>query len=440
MNEIPPFLPSFSKPSAYPGIDWNFINSCDPVMIHETKDFNSLQSFISSFMNSKLTQSDKSVLSHPLSFKLIQLLQITIQYMYDCQQELSSTIDELNDSNQIYNQKVQLLVKPQNQSAVLLRDAYHDFEKCAVCGKKFKTIKHLDQHMKKKHSEHLLAWKSLRINNPIDPSNRVKELQDEITFLKELMNKQNSQFMQTIQNFNARLEAQQRDFERKRKVVPKMEYIDSNRQFNNEDLDMKILDPYKFEKEDGVTYPRIISEKDQYNKFNQKIVHLENHDLNDKDSENYQNFEDAEAWLVDKTGKASSRMHLGLGANYITPKQVEGILRYDNPTYKHFYDAAKTQLEHDFPMPDKRALRRAKIQNTEFFQNLSYSSSVSSEGKRPDPSTPITAPQYQNSPESVSSYNTISTINSKKTDKSLSIGEIKAVLKSESNGDSTGSF
>lgn len=438
MNENPPFIPNFSKPTSYPGLDWNFISSCDPVMIHETKDFNSLQLFTSSFINSKLTQSDKAVLSHPLSFKLIQLLQITIQYMYDCQQELSSTIDELNESNKIYKQKIQLLVKEQNRTAVLLRDAYHDFEKCPVCGKKFKTIKHVDQHMKKNHSEHLLAWKSLRINNPIDPNRRVKELQDEITFLRDHINKQNSQFMKTVQNFNAQLEAQKRDFERKRKVVPTMEHIESNRQYNKEDLDMKILDPYKFEKEDGVTYPRIMTEQDQFTKFNQKVVHLENHDLNTNDSENYQNIEDAEGWLVNKTQNASSRIHLGLGANYITPKQVEGILRYDNPTYQHFYDAAKTQLERDFPMPDKRTLKRAKIQNKDFFE---FVSSSSGSFKKADSSLALTPSPAQSSPASVSSYNTNSSIeNSRKHEKSPSVGEIKTELKSESYGTSTGSF
>lgn len=439
MNEIPQPLASFSKPSSYPGIDWEFINSCDPVMIYETQDFDSIQLFISSFMNSKLTHPDKKILSHPLSVKLIQLLQLTIQYMYSCQQELSSTIDELNDKNKIYKQKIQLLVKEQNRSAVLLRDAYQDFEKCPVCGKKYKTIKHVDQHMQKNHKEHLLAWKSLRINNPIDPSQRVKELQDEITLLKDLIKKQNSQYMQTIQNFNARLEAQQRDFERKRKVVPTMEYIDSNRKFNDENYDMKILHPNEYRNEAGVTYPRSIMEDNQYNKFNQNIVHVENHNLNDDGY--YQNIEDAENWLVNKTDNASSRIHLGLGANYVTPKQVEGILRYDNPTYQQFYKAAKTQLEHDFPMPDKRALKRVKAQNKNFFEFVSSSSLDINSDKKTDSSTSLPIHPVHNSPGSLTSYNTNSTNeNSRKPETNASTGEVKFDLKSEGYANSTGTL
>lgn len=432
MNEMP-FLASFSRPSSYPGIDWNYVDSCDPVMIHETQDFKSIQSFISSFMNSKLIESDKTVLSHPTAFKLVQLLQITVQYMYNCQQQQNSEIDKLEDEKETYKQKAKLLVKQQNRSAALLRDAYQDFEKCPVCAKRFKAMKYVDQHMKTKHKEHLLAWKSLRINNPIDPSKQVKELQDEIIFLKELINKQNSQFMQSVQNFNAQLEAQKRDFKRKRKVVPTMEYIDSNRQFSNENLDMKILDPNKFRREDGVTYPQVITEKDQLSKFKQNVVHIENRDLKDEDSEDYKGIEDAEWWIENNAEKASNRIHLGLGANYVTPKQVEGILRYDNPTYQHFYNAAKNQLENDFPMPDKQTKKKGKPKKNNIFNSGNTSSSSK---KKTDSSlafTPSSRP-VGNQPVAVtnsSSYNTNESIGERQN--SDSAGEVRNDLRSDSS-------
>ncbi|OHS95528.1 hypothetical protein TRFO_38342 [Tritrichomonas foetus] len=342
MKQTPPFLPHYSNPTKFPGLDWNFIGSCDPILIRETKDFRALQQFISSFMNSTLNPNDKAILSHPLSYKLIQLLQITTQYMFDCQTELSSTISDLEDKNELYKQKIRLLVKAQNRSSALLRDAYHDFEKCPVCGKKFKAMRYVDRHMQSCHSEHLLAWKSLRINNPIDPSEQVKELQDEITYLKDMLNKQTRQFMDSIQNFNQRLEAQKRDFKRKKKTVPTIEHIE--------------IDPTHSDSK--VNYPPIISENYRPNPLGQEILHVEQ--LTDSSGSDYENIDDACNKIEKKAGKNSVNIHLGLGANYITPKQVEDILKYNNPAYRQFYQSAKAQLEKDIPMPDKQKKKPPK--------------------------------------------------------------------------------
>ena len=341
MNQEPPFLPSYDQPSALSGIDWSFVNSCDPQILYQTKDFKALQQFISSFMNSKLNCNDKCILSHPLSYKIIELLQITIQYMFECQKQLTSEVEELQDKNELFKQKIKLLVKAQNRSNLLLRDAYHDFEKCPICAKKFKAIKYVDNHIKQRHPEHQLAWKSLRINNPINPSQRIKELEDEILYLKQMLNQQNKQFMDSMLNMRKQMDAKMKDAKRQQKTTPTIEYIE--------------VDPKS--KDDKVSYPPVIDDNYKHNKFKQSVVHVEMSTKQDK----YENMDDAANKLHKKAQKKSEEIHLGLGANYITPKQVEGILKYNNPAYRRFYDSAKAQLEKDFPMPDPSEIRRKKL-------------------------------------------------------------------------------
>ena len=77
------------------GIDWRFVQSLDPVMIQQTRDFNSMQEFVNSFMGSEINQGDRNVLCHPLSHKLALLSQVTIKYMFDCQDQLKKRIAEL---------------------------------------------------------------------------------------------------------------------------------------------------------------------------------------------------------------------------------------------------------------------------------------------------------------------------------------------------------
>lgn len=411
MSKDFPYLASYNNPASFPGLDWNFIGSCDPIMIYETKDFNKLQQFTSSFGNSKLTDRDKSILSHPLAYNLTQLLQVTMKYMFDCQEQLKSEIEALQNQNALYKEKVKLLTREKNRSDALAREGYHNFEKCPVCGKKFKSIKYVDNHIVRHHHEHLLAWKSLRINNPINPDKRIQELQSEIVLLKDMLNKQNVRFMQVIQNFNAQLAAQKRDFKQKKQVVPTMEYIDSN-QFDLAN------------KNGEIRYPPLIPEDGNYTKFNQTELYIEQNDF--VRQKNYENIPEAIEDISTKAQKDLNRMHCGLGSNYLTPKQVENILRYDNPTYQHFYESAKLQLEKDFPMPDpKNPTKNLKKYQKRIFAihgNSDASSSVPqlSESSDHKPVLPVISDSDDYNDQS-SSDNVI-----RKEENNLSNGEVKS--------------
>ena len=328
------------------GIDWRFIQSLDPVMIQQTRDFNSMQEFVNSFMGSEINQGDKNVLCHPLSYNLALLSQVTIKYMFDCQDQLKKRIAELEARVGTQHQKIKLLLRAQEQSREIMRDAYHDFEKCPVCGKKFKAMRYVDRHIESAHPDHLYAWKSLRIDQPINPSERVHELEDEIAKLRDIMNQQSRKFAESLANFNMKLAAYKREAKqraRDNQVVIEHYEPDSTHMFGRR----------RGARED---------ENETHNRepFKQKVVHVE------KDDDQGEVDEDMNAVIERMSRKVASeaeRIHVGLGCNYVTPKQVAGILRYNNRAYREFLDAAREQLEHDFPMPDKKQKKNQPPKN-----------------------------------------------------------------------------
>ena len=319
------------------GIDWRFVQSLDPVMIQQTRDFNSMQEFVNSFMGSEINQGDRNVLCHPLSHKLALLSQVTIKYMFDCQDQLKKRIAELEARVGTQHQKIKLLLRAQDQARELMRDAYHDFEKCPVCGKKFKAMRYVDRHMESAHPDHMYAWKSLRIDQPINPSEKVQELEDEVASLRELMNQQSRKYAESLANFNMKLAAYKREAkqrERDSRVVVEHYEPDSSHLFCRR----------KGARDDENEVP-------QNEKFKQKVLHV------DKDDDKGEVDEDINVTIERMSRKVASeaeRIHVGLGCNYVTPRQVAGILRYDNRAYRNLLDAAREQLERDFPMPDQK--------------------------------------------------------------------------------------
>lgn len=318
------------------GIDWRFVNSIDVGMMKETQDVNTMQDMVNSFMASQLNKTDRNILTNPLAFRLVSILQVIIKYMFDCQDQLKHKVHELEDDVSFYKHKIKLMQKAQDESSELLRDAYHDFEKCPVCGKKFKAMRYVDRHMESVHKMHLYAWKSLRVDRPIDPKSKVKALEDEIAMLREAMNEQTRKFTQSLVNFNKQLDNQKNFEEQRQTVKPSIEYVE----FPGRDCPS--LSTKKMNK------------KTNDHVFTQSILHIEAQ--SDDENEN-ENVEQAAKRIIKRSNQTAQEIHLGLGANYVTPDQVHQILQVNNPNYQELNDQVRKQIEEDFPLPKPKTTK-----------------------------------------------------------------------------------
>ena len=147
-------------PVSEDGFDWKLVVECSPEEIAEKNDIDTLEAIVKSFTKSKFSRTDSKILPTPLSKKLFRILQIAINYLLDCQKQLTNEIND--DETQIETLKFK--TKKYKNLAKLLKEKQQkpDSEKCIVCGRKFKNISYLDSHMERRHNALLPAWKSLR--------------------------------------------------------------------------------------------------------------------------------------------------------------------------------------------------------------------------------------------------------------------------------------
>jgi hypothetical protein len=292
---------------------------------------------VNRFAEARLAEGDYTCLADPLLVqRLILLIQVVIRYLFECQDALKAQIAELEEQFLAQRAKVKLLLRAQNSSRELLRDAYHDFEKCPICAKKFKSIRYVDQHIEKLHAPHLLAWRSLRIDNPIDPSARVQELESEIAALKALMNEQTRKFADSLAQFDQRLLAQRRKCGPT--PAPTITFVE--------------FEPPKPRPQKPPPPPPCPRRP-----IGQSVVAVTEIDSGESSAS------EPIEHVRRKTAKEARRVRAGFPANYVTPGQVANILRYDNATYERLQKTARDQLEKDFPIDrhPKQAKRRPPV-------------------------------------------------------------------------------
>jgi uncharacterized C2H2 Zn-finger protein len=250
--------------------------------------------------------------------------------MFECQEELKRRIAELEAEAEAYRHKIKMLIHAQDTSRALMRDAYHDFEKCPVCGKKFRAVRYVDVHIQKVHPSHLFAWKSPRIDRPVDPDVRVRELEDELANLRALMNEPTRKFAECLNSFNQRLRTRERPPERHITV----EHFE-----------------FQPKKQPEPVPPRPPCPKVP---ITQRIIQLSR-----EDSEDDIGSTDAVDRVRRKAVEQSARIRVGFASNYVTPEQVAGILRYDNTAYQRLMRTARDQFDTDIPMRRRPGTRRA---------------------------------------------------------------------------------
>lgn len=147
------------------GFDWTIVTSCDPQMLVETQDIDTLSAIIESFIHAEFTQTEAELFPNPLTRKFFCILQIAVKYLLECQDTLKENNEESDRMNEELKTKIKKLQASLLRSKEIskrnekLKDTT---EKCVVCGRRFKTIKYLDGHIQRRHADLMPAWRSLR--------------------------------------------------------------------------------------------------------------------------------------------------------------------------------------------------------------------------------------------------------------------------------------
>ncbi|EAX90745.1 hypothetical protein TVAG_092180 [Trichomonas vaginalis G3] len=351
------------------GIDWGLVQKTDPAMLRETQDYDSMQEFINSFTFANLNDNDRRMFGNPLCSQLIENLQTTVKYMFDCQDYLLDEIHRLKQTNRAMKKKIKLLYDSKERDQALLRDAYHEYEKCPVCGKKFQALKYVDQHIQKVHPSHIDAWTSLRVDHPLPQKAEAEKLKKEIDMLKTTLFEQTRAFTATMEKFRLHAQAIHKHDEEKAKTqVPKLDFYEYNPKMQTQ--------PQPFE----TVKSRIpLTQNVLTVEFDSSLLTSSDEGVLDIDEE------------IRKINKSVSKkvneIRLGHPVNYITPRQTAQILDYQNEKYQRIKRAARKQLHNDFPLQTKE---KSKSQEKSKSLKSSLTTETEKDQEKPlDQSRPI---------------------------------------------------
>ncbi|OHT05562.1 hypothetical protein TRFO_26629 [Tritrichomonas foetus] len=197
-NATPQMIPIFPNQPASQGtsIDWNYITEMNPEMICLTSDIESMNKILNLVVHSDFS-SDTFVNQNQNFLQLMKLVQVVMNYMAKCQEELKDQLSKSEDHLEKYKTFAEHAKHRIKKLSALLRlSRIH--EKCPSCGRIFKSYEVLNAHMKKRHQQLFPAWISIRRNEvfPPPPQNNAK-IQRQINHMKTQIKDLENQNIQT---------------------------------------------------------------------------------------------------------------------------------------------------------------------------------------------------------------------------------------------------
>lgn len=183
-------------------LDWNLISVLDPEIIRRVKDIDSLQKLITHFCCANFTPGCSKILSHPLSLRLCQLLQIGIQTMNDGQEQLKKVITDNKETVSKINHAAKKLKSKLEQTENKLKQKSVPYDKCPVCQKKFSNLDYVDRHMLNRHNELSECWDCLRGRKDPKKSSEMQKVYDELVNMKEEIKNGHMVVIQHVNNNN----------------------------------------------------------------------------------------------------------------------------------------------------------------------------------------------------------------------------------------------
>lgn len=186
--------------------NWDIVKKYDPKLLQATQDVESMNELANEFLNSIFSDADMNIIGNPLVYRLIQELQVVLEYMFKTQKisetsynDLLQENDRLHDVNEKYHRRIHKLF----DACKLLRG----IERCPTCHRIFPSFKTLDEHVMRKHPDMIELWKSLRAGQTYAPTNtkhndflenELKKIQKMLTEQSQTITKSATEMRQTM--------------------------------------------------------------------------------------------------------------------------------------------------------------------------------------------------------------------------------------------------
>ncbi|XP_073481601.1 cilium assembly protein DZIP1L isoform X1 [Aquarana catesbeiana] len=234
-------IQTFRFQSRRDGIDWRRISAIDVEKVARELDISTLQENISSITFCNLDNERCPYCQNPVDpvlLKVLKLAQLTIEYLLQCQECLSSTVAHLEERVQEATNEHQMTkdelaklnnelknVKEENKrrkkligtQQMLLQAGANNYHKCQLCDKAFMNYSYLQGHLQRRHPE--------VTDTERQKKKQVEQMEDGIEELKYKLQKTQSQLeaeremehqrrMQELEEIRQREENIKREFER----------------------------------------------------------------------------------------------------------------------------------------------------------------------------------------------------------------------------------
>ncbi|KAM9316436.1 LOW QUALITY PROTEIN: cilium assembly protein DZIP1L [Gastrophryne carolinensis] len=222
-------------------IDWRRISAIDVEKVARELDISALQESINSITFCNLDNERCPYCQQPVDpvlLKVLKLAQLTIEYLLQCQEYLSSTVVQLeervqemtNEQQQTKDEMAKLneemkKVKDENKrrkkllgtQQMLLQAGANNYHKCQQCDKAFMNYSYLQAHLNRRHPEVTEIERQAK--------KQVAQMEDGIEELKNKLQKTQAQLeeeretehrrrMQELEEIHLREETIKKDFER----------------------------------------------------------------------------------------------------------------------------------------------------------------------------------------------------------------------------------
>nr|DBA25833.1 TPA: hypothetical protein GDO54_010177 [Pyxicephalus adspersus] len=240
---VPPkgsLIQAFRFQSRRDGIDWRRISAIDVDKVARELDISTLQENINSITFCNLDNERCPYCQNPVDpvlLKVLKLAQLTIEYLLQCQECLSSTVAQLEERVQEATNEHQMTkdelaklndelkqVKDENRrrkkligtQQMLLQAGANSYHKCQLCDKAFMNYSYLQGHLQRRHPEVTDIERQKK--------KQVEQMEDGIEELKYKLQKTQSQLeaerdiehqrrMQELEVIRQREESIKREFE-----------------------------------------------------------------------------------------------------------------------------------------------------------------------------------------------------------------------------------
>lgn len=177
--------------------DWGIVNKYDPKFINLTNDTQAMNTILNAFLRCSLGYNDFKVVQNTTVFKLLQLLQIILDYLMRTQTELE------NSNSKLINKYTHIQTDLSRAKCGLRKsinqcNKLKNSEKCPTCKKVFDSSLSLDKHMHSKHSELASVWEGLRQGKILDSLKAAESMQKQIDELRALVKNQSQELSERI--------------------------------------------------------------------------------------------------------------------------------------------------------------------------------------------------------------------------------------------------